>query len=142
MNTVASSIVCPKCNERFLRKSMDSLPKSGLEYFCHRCHQYFGIAELVNVWNYDAADFYGTNGQAQLHPEDWSIAIFWMKKSREAMARKVVSFFTEPEGDWSSDIARDESYDVVNRMFMGIEELEWDFNTNDLPCPILMTGMC
>ena len=73
--------------------------------------------------------------------QEVGIMNFWVQKSRE-IAPKYGSFFFEPEGEWSSDIARNESYDVVNRMLMGIEELEWNFDKNDLPCPILTTGMC
>lgn len=135
---ISQRIICPKCGTRNLRKSIPA--KSGQEYFCDKDHEYFGIAELVNVWGYDAGDFYGMNGQAQLSPEEWGHIIFLMKKPRENSKR--VSFVLDWEGEWSSEIARDESYDVVNRMLAGIEELEWDFDVRDLPCPILQTGMC
>lgn len=134
---VSQRIICPKCGTRNLRKSIPA--NVGKEYFCDHDHDYFGIAELVNVWNYDAGDFYGDNGLTQLTFRETGLMLSLVQKSRDT---KYGSFFFEPEGEWSSDIARNESYDVVNRMLMGIEELEWNFDKNDLPCPILMTGMC
>ena len=136
---ISPRIICPKCGTRNLRKAIPA--KVGAEYFCDKDHSYFGIVELVNQWNYDAGDFYGLGGYTQLDFNEVKVMHFWVQKSREALP-KYGSFFFEPEGEWSSDIARNESYDVVNRMLMGIEELEWNFDKNDLPCPILTTGMC
>lgn len=182
MNTLSSSIVCPKCHERFLRKSMDSSPKSGREYFCHHDHEYFGLSDLVNKWNFDVADFYSESMTTQLNEAEW-LKVAWLygeklhptKKNTlvevdfAEQERGLMEFLTAPlekwstllgsaygmkieeyvpyspdtfEGEWSSETARSESYDVVNRMLMGIEELEDGFDARDLPCPILQTGMC
>ncbi len=146
---ISQRIICPKCGTRNLRKSIPA--KAGAEYFCDKDHSYFGIVELVNQWNYDAGDFYGEDGQTQLTFAETGLMHFWLKKSREDEFEKLkeaVLYFStklaegevlspvDQEGEWSSNIARNESYDVVNRMLMGIEELEWNFDIRDLPYPI------
>lgn len=133
---ISSRIVCPKCSRRTMRKSLPE--KLDKEFFCDTCHVYFGIAELVNQWNYDVADFYSEVG-TQLTEIEWlKVAVLSFSNSLV----EVVEQAPDPEGEWSSEISSNESYEVVNRMLMGIEELEWDFDACDLPCPILQTGMC
>lgn len=165
---ISRRIVCPKCGTRNLRKSL-SANNVGKEYFCDKEHIYFGISELVNQWNYDVADFYSeydiSNNVSTLSDDGllqaWKYSIDRDRK-RLALPKYNSLFYKNPpeekiistkwfdgngtyscdEPVWSSEIARDESYDVVNRMLAGIEELEWNFDVNDLPCPILQTGMC
>ncbi len=144
---ISQRIICPKCGTRHLRKSM-SANNTGKEFFCDHDHEYFDIAELVNKWNYDAGDFYGDNGQTQLTFREAGLIHFWLRNKPAEEKITATKWFDGngtyscDEPVWSSEIARDEGYDVVNRMLMGIEELEWDFDVNDLPYPIGAVGSC
>lgn len=126
---------CPKCRIKRLRKSVERNPKFGKEYFCDRCHVYFGVHELVHEWGWDAADFISGDliypelliwerikmavdcGPKIPHPIDNGLRAFtnleWLENSGQY-----------EDGEWSSKIARDEAYEVVGRMFAGIPELE------------------
>lgn len=53
---INDAIVCPKCRKPFLKKALGK-PKLGLEYYCHFCHIYMGLNELVEKWGYDLGDF-------------------------------------------------------------------------------------
>lgn len=140
VSNISSRIVCPKCSKHTMRKSLPE--KLGKEFFCDTCHDYFGIAELVNEWSYDVADFYSFPEFISTISEPQYLLIAMLSSMRGEPTEYVPYNELDPEGEWSSEIARDESYEVVNRMLMGIEELEWDFDARDLPCPILQTGMC
>ena len=49
-------IVCPKCGNKTMRKAVGKRPIG--EYFDDKCHSYFTIRELVDIWGYDLGDFY------------------------------------------------------------------------------------
>lgn len=136
MSTVSDFLICPQCNKRFLKKSHAKVPPIGLEYFCHWCHDYFGLDELVNVWGYDAGDLVSSleiHSKIVPSKEDKIISTNWFDGTE-------IYSFDEPV--WSSEIARDESYKVVSNMFLGIAEWADFLDVRDLPSPILMCGSC
>ena len=159
---ISQRIICPKCGTKNLRKSI-SANNLGAEYFCDNDHEYFGINELCSIWGYDAGDFYSENGKSQLNDTEWLrveyLHLDWLEKKRFPNIVLVDSFSVEEkvistkwfdgeatyscdEPVWSSGIARDESYEVVNRMFMDIEEWEDGLDSRDLPWPIGAVGGC
>jgi len=139
---ISTRIVCPKCGTKSLRKSLH-FSNLGEEYFCDKDHVYFGIAELVNIWDYDISDFYSEIG-TQLTEIEWLkvVTLEEFKEDAKKNNGQDVGATLDPEGEWSSKIARDESYEVVNRILMGVEEWEGYFDPRDLPCPILQVGGC
>lgn len=86
------AIHCPKCNEKFLRKSIPQKP--GFEFFCDKCHLYFGAKELMLHW--------GINATIKKIP---------------------FPILTPCQGEpvWDSKEDRDSSYQEVSEMLMGIE---------------------
>lgn len=144
---ISQRVICPKCQTKNLRKSVS--PNIGKEYFCDKCHVYFGIVELCTEHGYDASDFYSEDG-TQLSSSELFRAEFWSgwRKQTERdlqesiEQKKLDSIYFEPEGEWSSEIARTEAYKVVSRMFAGISELEDGFDARDLPAPIGACGGC
>lgn len=125
---------CPMCRTKRLRKSVERNPKFGKEYFCDRCHVYFGVYELAHEWGWDAADFISDNFN---YPD----ALIWerIKMAVACGPRPFVNEFQnfnglfwwkeydemdvpDGEGEWSSWSARWESYEVVNNMWMGVDE--------------------
>lgn len=142
---ISQRIICPKCGTRNLRKSHP--PRLGNEYFCDKDHEYFGIFELVEEWNYDVADFYGLDVNTQLSLEEtYYVRQFNYKRKTPTLIEFIggargefPSSMEEPK--WDSLESREKSYEVVNRMLSEIEEWEEGSFRNDLPYPILSVGM-
>jgi hypothetical protein len=86
------TIECPCCRTNTMRKSLGIVV--GQEFFCDRCHQYFGVGELVNQFNYDLGDM--------------------------ELAFDTVSNINEPV--WFNIKDREENYEVVNHILSGFEE--------------------
>jgi hypothetical protein len=114
MVTVKDMLVCPKCNKRMMGRSHPQ--KFGMEYFAHCCHQYFGVNELVNQWNYDAGDLFGY--------------VFDTGKYLKGIvdkyypARTFYSEFDSGEPYWDTLAERVDAYEMVNRMLLGIPEYD------------------
>ncbi len=110
---INDAIICPKCQRQFMNKSVTGHPKIGMEYFCHNCHVYFGIFELVTQWGYDSADLhYSPNvNKFSIHEnmiEEWDA--------------DTVSDMYEPE--WVTVWEHKEAYRMVGRMHLGVSELD------------------
>lgn len=106
-------IECPKCHNPFL-KSYGTNAKFGKEYFCHFCHTYFGVNELVNQWNYDAGDLFDTS--------PW-----WMEPDLATCLYATHGQFSGyPEGEpyWATGYERKDAYQMVSRMFLDIPEFD------------------
>lgn len=98
---ISQAIICPRCHTKSLRKSVCS--KFGKEYYCHHCHIYMGLDELVHRWGYDVGDLF---------------IEFPIVPLRQ---------FSQPstfEPDWDTEQERVDSYQVVTRMFLEIPELD------------------
>ena len=95
-----NAIECPKCRRRFLRKAIPQKP--GFEFFCDKCHLYFGIKELMIHW--------GINARIMIMPE-------------QKLSRIPFPVLTPCHGEpvWDSKEDRDTSYQEVSEMLMGIE---------------------
>ena len=89
---VNHAISCPKCNLKFLRKSIAR--KAGFEFFCDHCHLYFGVKELMIYW--------GINATVEKIPFP-------------------ILTPCQGEPVWNSKEDRDSSYEEVSEMQMGIE---------------------
>lgn len=114
MTTVKDMLMCPKCRKKLMGKSHPQ--RFGKEYYAHCCHQYFGVNELVNQWGYDAGDLFPY----------YPVTHAWYKP---AMERPVYNFFhiTEFDGgepNWVTEQERVDAYQMVSRMFLGIEEID------------------
>lgn len=114
MATVKDMLRCPKCGERKLGKSH---PQTfGKEYFAHCCHLYFGVNELVGQWGYDAGDLFGY--------------VFDTGKYLKGLVDKyypVMPFYSEFDGGepyWKNQNERVAAMEMVNRMILGIPELD------------------
>lgn len=103
---------CPKCEKNFMLKSVPQ--KFGKEYFCHRCHTYFGVNELVNQWGYDAGDLY------PYYPVTHASYKNWITKEQV----KFFGEFSNGEPNWDTKEERSDAYEMVNRMIMGIPEYD------------------
>jgi len=149
---ISECIKCPKCQKQFMKKSISTVPKLGEEYFCHWCHLYWGVDELVNKWGYDLGEFgdsfplevytaigkknnFATNNNR--HPwmnlpimKDWDTPE--EDKAWEYLSDKIistnwfdfdsVSTFLTDEPVWRTDDQKQEAYEIVTRMFLGIPE--------------------
>ena len=104
MNT--NPIRCPRCNEYKLWKI--SSGKSGKEFYCVGCNVDFGIVELVIQWNYDAGDFFDA-------PESIYSPMSHLTYYSE---------FSGGELQWETLYERSDAYKMVDRMFMGISEID------------------
>lgn len=112
MSHISEFSKCPKCRKQFLKKSSSHTPEFGKEYFCHNCHEYFGILELTHHWGYDVAD---------LHSDEWKKAPKMFIIFEDWKSNTVSDLY---EGDWYSARQRNESYEVVNEMLQGVDA--WD----------------
>lgn len=134
---ISSRIICPKCQNKTLRKSVGSINTWNnveKEYFCDHCHEYFGIGELVNKWGYDLGDFGDTvsvNYKVYIEYHLSKIIVRWWDSD-------TVSPTYEP--DWNSFKERISDYDTVTEMLLGIPA--WESNDIDYGSPILQVGMC
>lgn len=111
---VTDCIDCPKCHKKFLRKVQN--PEWGKEYFCHFCHVYFGVSELVNQWNYDAGDLFGYNLDGRKY----------VKSLTEKYYPPTVHYSKYDNGEpmWRHKTDRVSAYNVVDNMYAGIREME------------------
>lgn len=123
---ITDCIECPKCHKPFL-KSCGTNATFGKEYFCHFCHTYFGVNELVNQWNYDAGDLFPP------YPVTHGNYKNWIPKGNYPYlveATPISSFspkFYEVEtGEpyWSTGYERKDAYKMVSRMLLGVEEID------------------
>jgi hypothetical protein len=148
---ISECAICPKCNKKFLRTSCGK-PVLGKEMYCHYCHEYWGVDELVNEWGYDLGDFGDcfpldvydaierknnfakNNGR---HPwmnlpvmKEWDTPEedkAWDYLSDRLVSTNWVDFdtvstFQIDEPQFKSVKERDEAYEMVDRMFLDIPE--------------------
>jgi len=93
--------------------------KFGKEYFAHCCHNYFGVDELVNQWNYDAADL--------LDLTPWYVEPEWLTKMIQVVEVYTEKVFPLPdtfEPEWHTKQERNSAYQMVSRMFLDIPEFD------------------
>ena len=123
---VTDCIECPKCHKPFL-KSCGTNSQFGKEYFCHFCHEYFGVNELVNQWNYDAGDLYPP------YPVTHGNYKNWIPKGNYTYRVEVtpIEFFSPTyyevetgEPYWTTENERKDSYQMVTRMLLDIPEFD------------------
>lgn len=117
---IQDCIECPKCHNPFL-KSCGINAKIGKEYFCHFCHTYFGVNELVNQWNYDAGDLYPPYPVTHANYKGW---LYVPHAPILLMKSKYYSEFDSGEPYWSTAQERKDAYQMVLRMFLGVEEVD------------------
>lgn len=108
MATVKDFIKCPKCGKQKMGKAHPQ--KFGKEYFCHDCHIYFCMAELIHHWGFDAGSLFGDMPSLSIAP----IGFFSPKYYEVETA----------EPYWMSGKERNYAYEMVNRMLLGIPELD------------------
>ena len=128
MATVKDFIKCPKCGKQMMGKAHPQ--KFGKEYFAHCCHQYFGVNELVNQWNYDAADL------TPIYPVTHANYKVWIPKGsypymvdvekypNKSMWNVARSEFDGGEPIWETLTEYADAQKMVGRMFLGIPELD------------------
>ena len=106
---IQDCIECPRCHKPFLKSYMGiASTKFGKGYFCHFCHTDFGVYELVHQWGMDAGDLFGD-----------IVATPW------AINSPVELEYPMPfEPDWSTAQERNDAYQMVSRMFLGVEEVD------------------
>lgn len=123
---IQDCIECPKCHKPFL-KSCGTNAKFGKEYFCHFCHTYFGVNELVDQWNYDAGDLYPP------YPVTHGNYKNWIPKGNYPYRvwATPIKFFSPKyyeaetgEPYWATGYERKDAYQMVSRMFLGVEEVD------------------
>jgi hypothetical protein len=147
---IQNKLICPKCHTRNLRKAHGKNPIG--EMFCDKDHEYFTIWELVHKWGYDAGDFVNLNGVSLLpnkpkcphtdlqdYPSDVSEEYLGRKYCKNCLESFTIDTPIDILTDWQegeippptsdevileSEKERKESYEMVNRMFLGIPE--WD----------------
>lgn len=132
MSTVHDFLKCPKCGKAMMKKSVH--PVLGREYFSHCCHQYFGVNELVNQWNYDAADLTPTYPVTHANYKGW---ITVPPTTETSFYSEVLSL----EPDWDTLHERVDAYAMVNRMLLGIPELDDYLDLKETQEYALQTGV-
>ena len=151
-NYLDKCIQCPKCGTRTMRKAVGK----GPEYFDDKCHSYFTIEELVNVWGYDLGDFYGSNKMTELELDTFATLLVMEKDNipyypiTSPLVKEYVEKRIQLNGDkiiattwWDGDSVsaideptfkspseRLEAYEMVDRMFIGIPE--WSMESNEV----------
>lgn len=139
MATVKDFIKCPKCGKQKMGKAH---PQSfGKEYYAHCCHQYFGVNELVNQWNYDAGDLFPyypvTHADYKGGFPSGNLNILVSKQRQPTNVQLAphyafdtlppTPFYSEFDGGepyWDTLAERVDAYEMVNRMLLGIPELD------------------
>ena len=117
MATEKDILMCTKWNKRMMGKSHPQ--KFGKEYFAHCCHNYFGVNELVNQWNYDAGDLFD--------PTPWYVEPEWLTRMIQVVDAYTEKVFPLPdtfEMGWSTKYERNLAYQMVQRMFLDIPEYD------------------
>lgn len=112
MATIHDFMKCPKCSKQFLGKSVH--PEFGKEYFCHHCHIYFGVNELVNMWGYDAADLSPVYPVTHADYKGWKNNFPIMEPEDEPIEFVV----------WDTWEDYVEAYEMAGRMLMNIPEMD------------------
>lgn len=138
---ISTRVKCPQCNTKTMRLSV--FPRVDLEYYCDRCHDYFGIRGLVYSYNYDSADFYGDSGTSQMSPDNWAVFINeYNAKAKRKLEEVRIGKYDELSASYVQDdkivattwfdgdsvsvidepvfrslAERDEAYQMVQRMF-------------------------
>lgn len=126
---IQDCIECPKCHKRFL-KSCGTNAKFGKEYFCHFCHTYFGVNELVNQWDYDAGDLSPAYPVTHADYKSWiprgcyPYTVDVEKFPNKSMWNTAQSEFDDGEPMWDSWDEYVDAQMVVSRMFLGVEEVD------------------
>jgi hypothetical protein len=112
MATIKDFLKCPKCKKQMMRQSLHQ--EFGKEYFSHCCHEYFGVNELVNQWGYDAGDLVPSYPVTHANYKGWypTEQVKWFSE------------FDSGEPMWATAYERVDAYKVVQRMFLGLPELE------------------
>ena len=133
MATVKDFIKCPKCGKKKMGKAH---PQTfGKEYFARCCHEYFGVNELVNQWGYDAGDLFPYYPVTHANYKNWipkenipmMVEIDYGQQEIEVFSmlnRPNYSEFDGGEPYWDTLAERVDAYEMVNRMFLGIPELD------------------
>lgn len=114
MATVNDMLMCPKCGKKLMGKAHPQ--RFGKEYYAHCCHQYFGVNELVNQWGYDAGDLYGYVDNAKKFVNDLT--------NKYYPPQPFYCEFDGGEPNWKNEQERVDAYQMVSRMFLGIEEID------------------
>lgn len=108
MATVKDMLMCPKCNKRMMGKAHPQ--KFGKEYFAHCCHSYFGMAELIHQWGFDAGSLFGDFPSLSIAPINFFSPKYYEIETGEPY--------------WMSGKERNYAYEMVGRMLLGIPELD------------------
>lgn len=124
---IADYIECPKCRTKSLMSVLP--PEFGREYFCIYCCEYFGVNELVNRWNYDAGDLFPSCPVTFGNYKGWLNGELPENDVPFAGATILECDFNDIVGEdyepsWLTQYERDDAYFVVNRMFLGIDEID------------------
>lgn len=152
-NHLDKCIVCPKCQSKTMRKSIG---QGFGEYYDDKCHQYFTIEELVNVWGYDFGDFYGgiyVGTELTSMEKNRATLLLIERNSPKSVAKKLFSgglsemdyavaeklIMAQPntvspsfELEWNSKLERDLDYEEVTAMQLGIPSYaleDWSVDT-------------
>jgi len=107
---ITEYIECPKCNKEKLAYSH---PESILQWTCFHCFTAFSTDELVNRWGLDAGDLFGLNGDVPnilLSPISFLSPKYYEVETGEPY--------------WLSGKERNSAYQMVQRMFLDIPELD------------------
>lgn len=121
MATVKDFIKCPKCGKQKMGKAHP--PRFGKEYYAHCCHEYFGVNELVNQWNYDAGDLFPYYPVTHADYKGWLYVSSPHTPILE-IGNKYYSEFDSGEPYWGTLAERVDAYEMVNRMLLGIPEYD------------------
>ena len=119
MATVHDFIACPKCGQKKMKQAIPQ--KFGKEYYAHCCHTYFGVNELVNQWNYDVGDLFPS------YPVTHANYKNWIPDGDYPYRVEVPVYYSEWDGGepvWITEQERVDAYQMVGRMFQGIDEVD------------------
>ena len=108
MATIKDFLRCPKCGKQMMKES--NSPKFGMEYFAHCCHTYFGMAELIHKWGFDAGDLFGDMPILSIMPISFFSPQYYEVETGEPY--------------WLSGNERNSAYQMVSRMFLDIPEYD------------------
>lgn len=108
MATINDMLRCPKCGRKMMGKAHPQ--KWGREYYAHCCHIYFGMTELIHHWGFDAGDLFGNAPSLSIAPTSFFSPKFYDGETGEPY--------------WLTEQERNSAYQMVHRMFMGIEEID------------------
>jgi hypothetical protein len=123
-----------------MRKSINSKAvfgsEYGREYFCDQCHIYLGVQELIDNWNYDAADLFDTESDKRIfsagrcstnkvpYPIVFDKTFYETLEIRKVVPVEENLIFNKDEPMWWTNKERQDAYEMVDRMFTGVPEWE------------------